>query len=492
MSLLMSALKKAETTKAAGEASEADKGMAAPAAGFVRRDLTEELGLDPAPQGGQARLAKPESPIAPRPESAVATRLSLELEPDRLSPPAGSARLPNPGETPSQSTGATPRQFAASDAVQAARNVFGAKQKSPKIAAVKIGSRTAFYAIVGLCLIGGGGYAFYIWQQMQPPSPAALAARSTVPAAALATPVQAPVSAVPPSAPGALPPPEVPASVSSVLERQEPGASAVAPAARDRDVDRIYPQPAEPPRRDDPLAQNAPRQTVASRRDSARAEGGAAVDSPANLRISRTTAAAAVNPDVAAGYAALRGGDLDGASQAYERALRDDPGSRDALLGVASIQLRQNRIDAAEASFRRVLRLHPQDTYAAAQLAALQSGSDPVSAMSQVNSLIAREAVGSDAGNGTLPFIQGNQLAAQGRWNEAQQSYFNAHRADPNNPDYCYNLAVSLDRINESRLAREFYAKSLDLARSRPAGFDTSRAQTRLGQLGGAAGGAAK
>ena len=87
-------------------------------------------------------------------------------------------------------------------------------------------------------------------------------------------------------------------------------------------------------------------------------------------------------------------------------------------------------------------------------------------------------------GNGALQFIQGNQLAAQGRWNEAQQAYFNAHRADPNNPDYCYNLAVSLDRIYESRLARDFYAKSLVLARSRPAGFDTARAQTRLGQLG--------
>ena len=68
-------------------------------------------------------------------------------------------------------------------------------------------------------------------------------------------------------------------------------------------------------------------------------------------------------------------------------------------LGMASIQLRLNRIDAAEASFRRVLRLHPQDSYAAAQLAALQSGSDPVSAMSQVNNLIAREAGSADTGN---------------------------------------------------------------------------------------------
>ena len=60
--------------------------------------------------------------------------------------------------------------------MQSARNVFGAKKKP----AVKADSRTAFYAIIGVCLLAGGGYAFYIWQQMQPPSPAALAARNAV------------------------------------------------------------------------------------------------------------------------------------------------------------------------------------------------------------------------------------------------------------------------------------------------------------------------
>ena len=211
------------------------------------------------------------------------------------------------------------------------------------------------------------------------------------------------------------------------------------------------------------------------------------VQSPANLSITRTAALGTINPDVASGYAALKAGDLDAAAQSYERALRSDPASRDALLGIATVQLRLNRMDAAEAALRRVLRLHPQDAYAAAQLATLQSGSDPIGALSQVNSIIARDADRADANNGALPFIQGNQLASQGRWNEAQQSYFNAHRADPNNPDYCYNLAVSLDRIHETRLAREFYTKALELARSRPAGFDTTRAQTRLAQLGAVA-----
>ena len=477
MSLLMNALKKAETAKAAGEADMAPPAVPAAAS---RRDLTQELGLDPAPAGGQSRLSKPESLLAPRLEAASTSGLRLELESDQLPPvaAASAASSPNNREVPGQSGGTAPRQRAAADAMQSAKNVFGAKKKP----AVKADSRTAFYAIIGVCLLAGGGYAFYIWQQMQPPSPAALAARNAV-----APPPPRP--AEPPAPASGSPGPAVPTQDISPGEKlsagpPEIGLQAALPAGRDTGADRIYPQSSESPRSDYARAQNTVRETSASRRDSARAEGGSAIDSPANLRISRTTAPATVNPDVAAGYAALRSGDLDGASQAYERALRDDPASRDALLGMASIQLRSNSVDAAEASFRRVLRLHPQDSYAAAQLAALQSGSDPVSAMSQVNNLIAREAGSTDTGNGALQFIQGNQLAAQGRWNEAQQAYFNAHRADPNNPDYCYNLAVSLDRIYESRLARDFYAKSLVLARSRPAGFDTARAQTRLGQLG--------
>ena len=81
--------------------------------------------------------------------------------------------------------------------------------------------------------------------------------------------------------------------------------------------------------------------------------------------------------------------------------------------------------------------------------------------------------------------MQGNQLAAQSRWPEAQQAYFNAHRADPGNADYCYNLAISLDRIREPRLARDFYRKAIELSRGRVAGFDLARAQLRLDQIEG-------
>lgn len=226
-------------------------------------------------------------------------------------------------------------------------------------------------------------------------------------------------------------------------------------------------------------------QRAPASRDAASAAGGAFIESPANLRITRNTAVPTVNADVLAGYAALQAGDLDRAGQAYDRALRAEPANRDALLGAATVLLRLDRTDAAEAYFRQTLRLHPNDSYATAQLAALTARGDPVGALSQVNSLIAREAERPESatGNGALAFVQGNQLAGQGRWPEAQQAYFNAHRADPANADYCYNLAISLDRMHEPRLARDFYGKAIELARMRPATFDVARARTRLSQL---------
>ena len=47
-----------------------------------------------------------------------------------------------------------------------------------------------------------------------------------------------------------------------------------------------------------------------------------------------------VDPHVAAGYAAYQAGDLAAAREAYRRALGDDPSNRDALLGMAAVEMR--------------------------------------------------------------------------------------------------------------------------------------------------------
>jgi Flp pilus assembly protein TadD len=82
-----------------------------------------------------------------------------------------------------------------------------------------------------------------------------------------------------------------------------------------------------------------------------------------------------------------------------------------------------------------------------------------------------------------LNFALGNQLAQQGRWAEAQQEYFKAAAAEPDNADFAYNLAVSLDHLRQPRLAREHYLRAIALAEKRGAGFDLAAARTRAAQL---------
>ena len=89
-----------------------------------------------------------------------------------------------------------------------------------------------------------------------------------------------------------------------------------------------------------------------------------------------------------------------------------------------------------------------------------------------------------DPGAHALNFTLGNQLASQGRWAEAQQEYFKAFAADPENADFAYNLAVSLDHLRQPRLAREYYQRALGLAEKRGASFDLALARARLAALG--------
>jgi Flp pilus assembly protein TadD len=103
---------------------------------------------------------------------------------------------------------------------------------------------------------------------------------------------------------------------------------------------------------------------------------------------------------------------------------------------------------------------------------------DPVHSESRVKTLIASVP---DASH--LQFALGNQYAAQGRWGEAQEAYFRAYSASPENPDYAFNLAVSLDRLRQPKLALDYYGKALALAAHQPAAFDRAQAEARVAEL---------
>jgi len=89
----------------------------------------------------------------------------------------------------------------------------------------------------------------------------------------------------------------------------------------------------------------------------------------------------------------------------------------------------------------------------------------------------------SDPDSSVLYFTLGNQYAQQSRWSEAQQAYFKAFAADSENPDYAFNLAVSLDQLRQSKLALEYYERALALAAKRAASFAPEMARARMQQL---------
>jgi tetratricopeptide (TPR) repeat protein len=104
---------------------------------------------------------------------------------------------------------------------------------------------------------------------------------------------------------------------------------------------------------------------------------------------------------------------------------------------------------------------------------------DPLVAESRVKTLLA-----ADPEAHVLNFTLGNPLAQQGRWAEAQQQYSKAFAAEPDNPDFAYNVAVSLDHLRQLKPALEYYRRALELAASRGASFDSAAARERIAQLG--------
>src|SRR5258706_14346410 len=153
--------------------------------------------------------------------------------------------------------------------------------------------------------------------------------------------------------------------------------------------------------------------------------------------------------------------------------------NREALLGHVAVKMRSQRYDESDAYYQRVLQIDPRDPHAQAGLLALRSQQlDPVQVESRVKSMLAtsREA-------NVLYFTLGNQYAQQGRWAEAQQAYFKAFAADPDNADFAFNLAVSLDQLRQPALALEYYRRALALSEKRSASFAIETARTRVQQL---------
>ena len=92
------------------------------------------------------------------------------------------------------------------------------------------------------------------------------------------------------------------------------------------------------------------------------------------VRIARRSTGGAQVDEVTRAYAAFQLGKFDLATDLYRRALGRDPGRVDALLGLAAIAMRENRIAEAHRLYREVLATAPRHPVASAALFMLEGG----------------------------------------------------------------------------------------------------------------------
>lgn len=173
-------------------------------------------------------------------------------------------------------------------------------------------------------------------------------------------------------------------------------------------------------------------------------------------------------------YAAYRRGELAEAQRLYTQAAARGP-AVDALLGLAAIASVQNRDADAQRLYSEVLDLDPRNAAAQAALLDLLGNTNSQATESRLKTLIERKPIPQ------LHQALGNLYADQGRWHDAQAAYFEAWRGAPNNADYAYNLAVSLDQLQQVPAALTYYEKALAIEGAHR--FDRALAESRIRQL---------
>lgn len=452
MSLLMDALKKAELAKRQGQGEAAGESLDADVPGELSLQPIHDSSLTQSAAGIPAAEAAPSASNLPPLDSdleeldarflaeaqqAAAARLRAPpaVEPPTTQPAAAES-------SPRMATTADPRrrqpEQVGPQGKSAVQNLFAAKQveKPParKTFAIAIG------AITVLSVSGIGGY---FWWQLQPKS-SLVANRAAPPPAA----ISAPVAVSPAPTLAAAPPVPIAAA---------PGTARPAASLPDDDEKDAAPVAVKIPAK--------PRRAAA--------EPTAPTDADGPVRVTKVPLQ--VNPALIRGFDAFNRGELALAQLEYERAQKSDPRNTDALHGLAAIALRQGRPDRAELLYQRIIEADPQDTVAMSALINSRAQIDPNAAESRLKSISAAQPE-----LAAPHFSLGNLYARHGRWSDAQQAYFRAYSAEPDNPDIIYNLAISLEHLRQNKLAAQYYNQALAAAQNRPAGFDKTQAAARL------------
>ncbi|MCZ6526598.1 MAG: tetratricopeptide repeat protein [Gammaproteobacteria bacterium] len=201
---------------------------------------------------------------------------------------------------------------------------------------------------------------------------------------------------------------------------------------------------------------------------------------PSLIKISRNKVPDDRGQLIGEAFLAYKAGDFTSARSKYGQVLESFPDNRDALLGLAAIALNGGDVEQAFVVYSRLLKNNPLDNLARAALINLRSGLDLISEESTIKLMIR-----DNPADAFLYFALGNIYAAQSRWAQAQQAFFDAYRYNSSNPAYALNLAVSLDQAGQPETALDYYNAALKLADEGSANFDIANVMVRIQTLSG-------
>ncbi len=424
MSLLMDALKRAETSK-----QEAARALAG---GEAKTTFAEKLSLEPLPTG------RPKGQINPLPDLAThieAVDADLATA-NAARPQAAATARANPTPPPVSAKPSIPNER------EAIRNAFAAKLATKPI------PKWPLWSALGALMVGAVVIGAYVWYQLNsmgnntlaPPTQARPANPTTGPTAS------PPLPALPIEPPAIFVPSSQSTAAGNATADEKPISSPPRPAYR-------------------PASKAAPTEV--------------ALEAGANVPIRLTRTRPEPDANLLRGHGHVESNELDLARRDFEQALRRDPNNTDALLALAAIAQRQGRVADAEYLHQRAMVANPGDpAVQAAAMGGTAAGADPETTESRLKTMLAAQPE-----SAPLNFTLGNLYARQARWSEAQQVYFNAVAAEADHPDYLFNLAVSLDHLRQSRPAAQHYQLALEAANKRPAAFDRAQVKKRLAEL---------
>ena len=199
---------------------------------------------------------------------------------------------------------------------------------------------------------------------------------------------------------------------------------------------------------------------------------------PSIIKITRSRTGSKFDEVINSAYLAYKNGEYKIAEDNYRIVLNDNPENKDALLGLAAIELIKGDTQKAYSLYYRVLKLYPHDSVARTSLISMQDGKNPEQSESAIKLMLQQEPE-----SAFLYFSLGNIYASQSRWADAQQAFFDAYRFETSNPDYAFNLAVSLDRIGQNKTALDYYNVALQLADNGNVNFNTATVLARINSL---------